>query len=312
MTKSAPTGKAMIIIILLLYICTTLHCGAVVISAHSSFVNNAQSIVTEYLSSYNPRQSVPMVEDLALLDCVGTALSSYSASNSSSHLCNSLGAVFKIIATYKIYITGSSDDTVYDFIIYSSSILATTLWCTVLIIYRIVTVAQAGRGALRAYHHVIEVFIESSALYSITLIIYIGLYSCDNWTETYITVVAASARGIAPTLLVGRVAAGHARPDDSWQGSQDSKLGSMTSDDLEAQAAQSERDEEYGHHARADSEGDTGLQSVVHKDGTKVQLEISNDGHYYNKNDLRGDDLEAHPNRLRDDDLHAILVVPKD
>ncbi|PBK59807.1 hypothetical protein ARMSODRAFT_966629 [Armillaria solidipes] len=29
----------------------------------------------------------------------------------------------------------------------------------------------------------------------------------------------AAMRGIAPTLLVGRVAAGHARPNDSWQGS---------------------------------------------------------------------------------------------
>ncbi len=93
---------------------------------------------------------------------------------------------------------------------------------------------------------------------------------------------------------------------------QDSQLGSMTSDDLEAQAAQLERDEEYRHHAWVDSEGDACLQSVVHKDDTKVQLEISDDGHYCNKNDLHGDDLEAHPNRLQDDNLHAILVVPKD
>ncbi len=86
----------------------------------------------------------------------------------------------------------------------------------------------------------------------------------------------------------------------------------MTSDDLEAQAAQLERDEEYGHRAQADSEGDTCLQSVVHEDGTKVQLEIPDDRHYYNKNNLCGDDLEAHPNRLQDDNLHTILVVPKD
>ncbi|KAK0434776.1 hypothetical protein EV421DRAFT_1909075 [Armillaria borealis] len=30
---------------------------------------------------------------------------------------------------------------------------------------------------------------------------------------------ASIARGIAPTLLIGHVAAGHAHPDDSWQGS---------------------------------------------------------------------------------------------
>ncbi len=86
----------------------------------------------------------------------------------------------------------------------------------------------------------------------------------------------------------------------------DSQLGSMTSDDLEAQAAQSERDEEDGHHARADSKRDTSLQSVVREDGAKVQLpEISDDSHYYNKNDLHGDDLEAHLNKLWDDNLHA-------
>ncbi len=104
----------------------------------------------------------------------------------------SLGAVFKIISIYKTYITGSSD--AQDLIIYSSSVLATTLWCTVLIIYRIVTVARAGKGELRAYRHVIEVFIESSALYSITLIVYIGFYSRNDWTSDYTTPFATIAR----------------------------------------------------------------------------------------------------------------------
>ncbi len=92
---------------------------------------------------------------------------------------------------------------------------------------------------------------------------------------------------------------------------QDSQLSSMMSDDLKAQAAQSERDEKYRHHAQADSEGDTCLQSVVHKDGTEVKLEISDNGYCYNKNGLHGDDLEAHPNRAQDDNLHMILIVPK-
>ncbi len=104
----------------------------------------------------------------------------------------SLGVVFKIITTYETYITGVPDG--HYLIIYSSSILATTLWCTVLIIYRIVTVARAGRGGLRAYRHVIEVFIESSALYSITLILYIGLYSRDDQISNYIGVVTGIAR----------------------------------------------------------------------------------------------------------------------
>ncbi|SJL13692.1 uncharacterized protein ARMOST_17140 [Armillaria ostoyae] len=35
----------------------------------------------------------------------------------------------------------------------------------------------------------------------------------------YLDPLASIARGVAPTLLIGRVAAGHARPDDSWKGS---------------------------------------------------------------------------------------------
>ena len=40
------------------------------------------------------------------------------------------------------------------------------------------------------------------------------------------------SQGIAPTLLVGRVAAGHARSDDSWQGSAMSSLHFGTSRSL--------------------------------------------------------------------------------
>ncbi|KAK0222641.1 hypothetical protein EDD85DRAFT_796174 [Armillaria nabsnona] len=55
--------------------------------------------------------------------------------------------------------------------------MATLLWCTILIIYHIVHNDEAGKYA--------EVF--------------------------WITI-----RAIVPTILVGRIAAGHARPDDSW------------------------------------------------------------------------------------------------
>ncbi|SJL18717.1 uncharacterized protein ARMOST_22316 [Armillaria ostoyae] len=92
---------------------------------------------------------------------------------------------------------------------------------------------------------------------------------------------------------------------------QDSQLGSMMGDDLEAQAAEWERDKEYGHHARVDFQGNNSIHSVVHGDGTEAQLETPEDGHCYNENDLHQDDLEAHPNGPRDDP-HAILVVPKD
>ncbi len=73
-------------------------------------------------------------------------------------------------------------------------------------------------------------------------------------------------QAIAPTLLVGRVAAGHARPDDSWQGSVISSLrfgahskadtetysqvDSMVDNNLEAQSIQVDEPEETGDEKR--------------------------------------------------------------
>ncbi len=77
--------------------------------------------------------------------------------------------------------------------LYTSLILATTLSCTLLIIYRILTVAGARHGAegrLRVYHHFIEVLVESSALYSISLILYLAFTIQDNWGEFYLDVIA--------------------------------------------------------------------------------------------------------------------------
>ncbi len=61
----------MIIIILLLYIFTTINCVTTVLSIHSVFVNNAQSIVTEYLFNFNPKQSGSeiMVEGITSIIC---------------------------------------------------------------------------------------------------------------------------------------------------------------------------------------------------------------------------------------------------
>ncbi len=62
----------------------------------------------------------------------------------------------------------------YPLVLYISFILATTLYCTMLIIYRIVAVAGVRHGLagqLGVFHHFIEVLVESSALYSISLIL---------------------------------------------------------------------------------------------------------------------------------------------
>ncbi|KAK0219984.1 hypothetical protein IW262DRAFT_993181 [Armillaria fumosa] len=106
---------------------------------------------------------------------------------------------------------------------YISFILATTLSCTLLIIYRIVTivgVSHRAEGRLRVYHRFIEVLVESSALYSISVILYLAFAIRGSFALYYLDSIVGIVKGIAPTLLVGRITAGRrARPEDSWQGS---------------------------------------------------------------------------------------------
>ncbi len=73
----------------------------------------------------------------------------------------------------------------------------TTLWCTVLIIYRILIVAGVKRGAdsrLRVYRHFIEVLVESSALYSISLIVYLALFIRGDFGMYYLNDIASIAK----------------------------------------------------------------------------------------------------------------------
>ncbi|KAK0210885.1 hypothetical protein DFS33DRAFT_1378862 [Desarmillaria ectypa] len=102
--------------------------------------------------------------------------------------------------------------------VYIAMALATTLLCTILIVYRIVSVGGARYASgIRTYRGAIEVVVESAALFSVSLIIYVALVAHNSVADDYLDVIAAAFRGIAPTLIVGRVASGHAHPDDSWK-----------------------------------------------------------------------------------------------
>ncbi|PBK70810.1 hypothetical protein ARMSODRAFT_1033672 [Armillaria solidipes] len=116
--------------------------------------------------------------------------------------------------------------------LYISFILATTLYCTLVIIYRIVAVAGVRHGAmgrLGVYRRFIEVLVESSALYSISLILDLALTTCNDYKQMYVVTIAGIAKGVAPTLLVGRAAAGHTRPGEDSDGSTVSSLHFQTS-----------------------------------------------------------------------------------
>ncbi|KAK0224089.1 hypothetical protein IW262DRAFT_873040 [Armillaria fumosa] len=285
MNKSRHISQAMVVIILLLYIATIIDLSFTWLEIHSMFIDHGQNLLTKYVVYISPgtvtsigagvvgaicsiladstmiwrcwlvwgrRWPAILLPVIFLLSATGTITSTFYLANLSSKFC----AVFKIIGTYKGYINpyGST----FEYVVYTSFMLASTLWCTSFIIYRVVTVVRAG-GGLRDYYHVLEVLVESSALYSISLILCIAFLTRNAISLIYFDTLAAAARGVAPTILVGRVAAGHARPDESWQGSVISgslcfevhsgsrsfQPNSMVSHDLEA--PDQKIDNEYGH-----------------------------------------------------------------
>ncbi|PBK62545.1 hypothetical protein ARMSODRAFT_964045 [Armillaria solidipes] len=81
--------------------------------------------------------------------------------------------------------------------------LATSLICTVLIIYRIIRHASG----ISASHKIIAMLIESLAIYSLSLIVYIALVLKNPKSTFYADIISAYIKAIAPTLLVGRVSA---------------------------------------------------------------------------------------------------------
>ncbi|KAK0244838.1 hypothetical protein EDD85DRAFT_946130 [Armillaria nabsnona] len=81
--------------------------------------------------------------------------------------------------------------------------LATSLICTGLIIYRIIRHASG----ISASHKIIAMLIESLAIYSLSLIVYIALVLKNPKSTFYADVISAYIKAIAPTLLVGRISA---------------------------------------------------------------------------------------------------------
>ncbi|KAK0479419.1 hypothetical protein EDD18DRAFT_1113845 [Armillaria luteobubalina] len=99
-----------------------------------------------------------------------------------------------------------------------SFVMATLLWCTILIIYRILRVGGVA-GRTHVYQRLIEILVESALLYSVVIVLMLVFIARNEVIAYYMVELVNAMRGIVPTMLVGRVAAGHARPDDSWSDS---------------------------------------------------------------------------------------------
>ncbi|SJL18779.1 uncharacterized protein ARMOST_22379 [Armillaria ostoyae] len=84
-------------------------------------------------------------------------------------------------------------------LVYIVLVLATTLLCTFLITYPIVHYMPE----ITASQKIVEIFIKSSAMYTLSLIIYVALVSKNLEVGYYTDTIAVYVRAIALTLLVG-------------------------------------------------------------------------------------------------------------
>ncbi|KAK0234650.1 hypothetical protein EDD85DRAFT_969533 [Armillaria nabsnona] len=233
---------AMCLAIFALYILATIWLGNAWAFLHHAFIDKGQNCFTVFteLDGFSP-MAIQETWTSSITSCISTFIADSSLIWRCwivwGHqwiiiiipvLCTILGTVFKgIILYHNIFdrVDDIADSTFIGSIaewtmIYLVLTLTTTLWCTILILYQIISVARSShRAGIHLYHGVIEALVESAGLYSIILIIDIVFVARDIPSGGYTDTLGAAIRGIAPTLLVGRVAAGYARPDDSWQDS---------------------------------------------------------------------------------------------
>ncbi|PBK95002.1 hypothetical protein ARMGADRAFT_1164511 [Armillaria gallica] len=271
--KCWPIRRAMVVVIILLHALITINFAATWSRIHSSFIKNGHFFETVYLRLNNdhaaslemgiPAFMSAIITDFYMIWCCWMVWGRCWLVVLPPILSLISATVAKITVVYYQYHININTPEAAIFpiisVLYISFVLVTTLWCTLLIIYRILTVAGAKRradGRLNIYQHFIGVFVESSALYSISLIVFLALTVREDFGLYYLDAIAGIAKGVAPTLVIGRFAAGRrARPDDSWQGSvigsasirscsqehsgasfrEDDRANSMLDGDLEAQ-----------------------------------------------------------------------------
>jgi len=100
--------------------------------------------------------------------------------------------------------------------------LVTSLYSTVLISLRVILVQREmyklgiESQYKRQYSRMVEIIVESAALNSINLIAFVILTERKSGNLDWPQDIQPQIAGIAPTLILLRVALGHARPDSDW------------------------------------------------------------------------------------------------
>ncbi|SJK98344.1 uncharacterized protein ARMOST_01609 [Armillaria ostoyae] len=242
--KYWPIRRASVIVIILLHALITIGFAATWSYIHSAFIPNGQSLWTIYLKISSVTQAAywemgiavcmsTILADLYMIWCCWTVWERRWLVVLLPVISLASAIVSRTIKVYYDYVHAPAD--VFD-MLYISFNLATALSCTLLIIYRIATVAgvslRALEGQLRVYHRFIEVLVESSALYSISLILDLALTIRGGLASYYLDVIASIVKRLAPILLIGRAAAGHTRPKDDCEESAVSTLRFQTPSEL--------------------------------------------------------------------------------
>ncbi|KAK0238182.1 hypothetical protein EDD85DRAFT_1005752 [Armillaria nabsnona] len=240
--KCWPIRRALVVVVILLYVLITVSFSVGWSSMHSAFIGNGLSFRTVYQKLIGMRAFYwetgitaavsTSFTDLYIIWCCWMVWGRRWLIILFPIFFLVSAMVSKIIVIHHEYVNGSAD--VFP-VLYASFILATTLWCTSLIIYRILTVTRARHGAegrSSEFYSFVEVLVESSALYSVSLILFLAFAIRDDLRMHYFDIVAGIVKGVAPTLLIGRAAAGHTRPKDDCEESAVSTLRFQTLSEL--------------------------------------------------------------------------------
>ncbi|KAF7289823.1 hypothetical protein MIND_01356600 [Mycena indigotica] len=104
--------------------------------------------------------------------------------------------------------------------IYFSLSMATSLTTTLLISLRIFLVQRAASFASpqahKLFNPIIEILVESAALYSATLLAFVVFNTQKSVNVYYAQNIHAQLAGLAPLLIILRIATGRARPQSDW------------------------------------------------------------------------------------------------
>ncbi|KAF9467056.1 hypothetical protein BDZ94DRAFT_1249521 [Collybia nuda] len=228
--RKSSSKHAMTALILALFVMSTMHSANYWAYVRRAFITHGQTSLStadalgEYPNWYLAIASVSDANAI-LADCViiwrcwvvwGRSLRIIVV----PVICTLLTTAFSVIAIYSTFVSTTFGTLGVDYAtaLYSTS-LVTTVFCTSAIVYRVIQIGTQARhrlAVLRSYHSIIEILVESSMLYCIATLFALVAYMHSGPASEFASAFWTSITGIAPTLIVSRVASGEARTDDDW------------------------------------------------------------------------------------------------